>query len=137
MWQSKRVIRKQKKRNKIIIPIFSLFIFIILVLFFFSFKFLYFNGGKFLNPVAKGSFSQETNLSQYLKAKGIDVLKVSTLYDSSYVVDLKDGEQIIFSDKKSLETQVSSLQLMLSRLKIEGKNFKILDFRYDNPVVSF
>jgi len=52
-------------------------------------------------------------------------------------VELRDGGELILSSKKDLENQLSSLQLILSRLTIEGKKLKKLDFRYDNPVVSF
>jgi hypothetical protein len=50
---------------------------------------------------------------------------------------LIDNGEVILSSKKDIGSQLSSLQLMLARLTIEGKKLKVLDFRFDNPVVSF
>ena len=57
--------------------------------------------------------------------------------DASLIVELENEGVVILSSKKDIRSQISSLQLILSRLTIEGKKLKILDFRYDNPVVSF
>lgn len=57
--------------------------------------------------------------------------------DSSLSVELASGEKIIFSFRKPVKSQVSSLQLMLSRFTIEGKKVEQLDFRFDKPVVVF
>lgn len=56
---------------------------------------------------------------------------------SSILVILEDGNDVLFSAKKSLGEQVSSLQLILSRLTIEGKRFKSLDLRFEKPIVSY
>lgn len=55
----------------------------------------------------------------------------------SYIVTLESGEEILFSAKNKLEAQVSSLQLILSRLTIEDRKFSRLDFRFDKPVIVF
>jgi hypothetical protein len=52
-----------------------------------------------------------------------------------YVVTLSTGQQVLFSDSKDLHSQVSSLQLIYSRLTIEGKGFSRLDLRFDKPVL--
>lgn len=57
--------------------------------------------------------------------------------DSSYLILLSGGEEILFSQKKKIDEQVASLQLVLSRLTIEGKRFRRLDFRFDKPVITF
>ncbi len=54
-----------------------------------------------------------------------------------YSVELVDNGTVIFSQNKDIEKQISSLQLILSRLTIEGKRFKSLDFRFDKPVLVF
>ena len=72
-----------------------------------------------------------------LSDSNIDIARSVIGQEESIEVELKDGGKVIFSSKKDLKKQITSLQLVLSRLTIEGKKLKILDFRYDNPVVSF
>lgn len=55
---------------------------------------------------------------------------------SSIRIILPKGEVVIFAKSKSLREQTSSLQLILSRLTIEGKRFTKIDFRFDRPVIS-
>ncbi len=75
-------------------------------------------------------------LEKLLKEKSISYALVSPYDESSYLIHLSSGEEILFSSNKSLETQVSSLQLIISRLTIEGKRIIRLDFRFDKPVVT-
>jgi hypothetical protein len=56
-------------------------------------------------------------------------------FDNGYIVTLQTGEKVIFSKKKPLNSQISSLQLISSRLTIEGKHFVQLDLRFDRPVL--
>ncbi|MFH1833074.1 MAG: hypothetical protein ABH816_02795 [Candidatus Levyibacteriota bacterium] len=76
------------------------------------------------------------NLEQILAKNNIkfDLIKLAS--QSSVLVILLSGEEIIFSKVKPLEAQVSSLQFILSRLTIEGKRFSRLDFRFEKPVIS-
>lgn len=91
----------------------------------------------FISPVGKVGKSQVASLESALDKKNISFASVNINSDGSFAVELKGGGEIILSAKKDLDTQLSSLQLILSRLTIEGKKLKKLDFRYDNPVVSF
>lgn len=96
----------------------------------------------YLSPLSK---LQEKNLSQAdtenidlltdgLKQQKIDVASVKQ-QDVSYVVTLKDGATIIFSAQKNINSQISSLQVILSRLTMEGRLFRQLDLRFDKPVI--
>lgn len=58
----------------------------------------------------------------------------------------KEGEEIVasiagilvfFNLKEDLTTQVVSLQLILSRAKIEGRAPRLIDLRFSKPVVSY
>lgn len=60
-----------------------------------------------------------------------------TASNSSYIVKLSKGEEVIFSPDKSVKTQVASLQLIQKRLTIEGKRFLKLDLRFTNPIIVF
>lgn len=59
-----------------------------------------------------------------------------TPQDGSILITLSNSAQIILSTQKSITQQLSSLQLTINQLTIEGKQFKKLDFRFDKIVVS-
>lgn len=50
---------------------------------------------------------------------------------------LKNDTQASFSLKKDLKDQLDSLQLIYTRTKIEGKQPKRIDLRFDKPVVVY
>ena len=90
-----------------------------------------------LNPLSNKKDVFQNQAEDLLEKTGINFSSVKIASDSSYLVTLQDGSQVILNQNKNLQNQISSLQLILSRLTIEGKRFKSLDFRYDKPVVSF
>jgi len=92
---------------------------------------------KFISPVAKETISKITFLEKLLDQDGILITNINTEADGSLRLHLKDGGEVILSSKKDLRSQISSLQLILSRLTIEGKKLKVLDFRFNRPVISF
>lgn len=62
--------------------------------------------------------------------------KMVTKYEEhSYEILLQNGEVVLLSGKKQIEQQISSLQVIVSRLTMEGKQFKKLDLRFDKPVI--
>ncbi|OGH16234.1 MAG: hypothetical protein A3C22_03010 [Candidatus Levybacteria bacterium RIFCSPHIGHO2_02_FULL_37_10] len=138
-----------RKKNKFLLYAPFVLIFLFFLLFFYAVR-LYlpsiFNKSAFVSPIAfsikekigvlsGGSSNKE--LENLLSQKNIAFSSISVLSDSSYLVKLSTGEEIIFSGTKAMPPQVSSLQLILSRLTIEGKRFVRLDFRFDKPVVTF
>lgn len=90
-----------------------------------------------VSPLPKGFKSQNFDIKGLLEKEKINVLKVEVATDSSYMVSLGDGGIVVISPGKDISFQVRSLQIILSRLTIEGKRFKTLDFRFDKPVVAF
>jgi len=48
---------------------------------------------------------------------------------------LEDEVLILFNGEKDVGVQLDSLQLILSRAKIEGKTIKKIDLRFDKPVI--
>lgn len=138
-------IKRQRRQYKYFI-IFFLFIGFLAFIFYFFYQILLKNKS-LISPVPislsingrKILFSNipDSNLANLLRKSGINYSLISSSSDLSYLVKLETGEEIIFSSKKDLNSQVSSLQLVLSRLKIEGKSFKRLDLRFDQPVVVF
>lgn len=94
-------------------------------------------GNPFISPIAKNFKSQNADVKSLLEKEKINISSFSIATDSSYMVQLEDGGAVILAPDKDLLIQVRSLQIILSRLTIEGKRFKTLDFRFDKPVVSF
>jgi cell division septal protein FtsQ len=95
---------------------------------------------KYISPIAAGKSSQiseVTLLEDALKNQNILYTSVARGQEDSLLILLKDNGEVILSSKKDLRSQVTSLQLMLSRLTIEGKKLKVLDLRYNHPVISF
>ena len=70
-----------------------------------------------------------------LKKISYEEIKVST--EGAYMIKLTTGEDVFLSTKKDLSQQLSSLQVIYSRLTMEGRSLRKLDLRYDKPVVVF
>jgi hypothetical protein len=138
MFQRKRQLKKDKKENRIKF-VFKALVTLLILLFVIEFAYLHFSFGKitYLSPIAQNKNSQNSLLENKLQKANISFIALSSNPDGSSTIMLKDGGEIILSSKKDIGSQISSLQLILSKLTIEGKRLKILDFRFDNPVVSF
>ncbi|MCL5432967.1 MAG: hypothetical protein M1524_02520 [Patescibacteria group bacterium] len=121
---------------------FLLFISVVLVFAYWKF---YLDKNRLVSPVP-GSFAvknasrvvvknQEEELKEMLNKYKIEFLRLSVSTGSAYLVDLGDGSKAIISQKKPMVSQVSSLQLILSRFTIEGKRLSLVDFRFDKPLI--
>jgi cell division septal protein FtsQ len=53
------------------------------------------------------------------------------------VFNLNDNKKIIFSIKKEKELQDNQLELIIRQFKIEGKEYKKIDLRFNKPVIGF
>ena len=80
--------------------------------------------------------ARSEDIESMLKKNNIPFVNISSFSNEAFIVKLTQGEEVIFSLRKSLDLQISSLQLILSRLTIEGKRFSRLDLRFDKPVVT-
>lgn len=138
MFRRKRQLKKEKLKNRALVLLFSLIGFLILILFA-EYLYLHFSFEKtyFISPIAKTQYSKTIALENLLKIEDVSFSSVYSSQDTSFIVNLKNGGRVILSSKKDIKKQISSLQLILSRLTIEGKKLKVLDFRFDNPVVTF
>ena len=90
-----------------------------------------------LNPLSRDQTSAGIKITEMLKKKNIPYKRVATSKDLTYKIILSKDSEVIIDPKKDIELQLSSLQLILKRLKIEGKTFRRLDFRYQKPIISF
>lgn len=136
MFRQRRLLKKEKLNVKIKLIFVACAVLLIAVI---GFEFLYFNFANVsvISPLAKNKLSKLNNLENQLSKAKILFTSVSASADGSFAIQLQDGGEVILSSKKDIGSQLSSLQLILSSLTIEGKRLKILDFRFDNPVVSF
>lgn len=135
-------ITKRKLKNNFFaqIKIFiSVFLGVVLVFLIIYFSFLLFfpKKNQFVSPLWQNGGFKNNQIEQLLDKENIPFLSVEKKPDSFYEITLKDGGKVLLSQNKNVQNQISSLQLILSRLTIEGKRFKNLDFRYDKPVIEF
>ncbi len=63
------------------------------------------------------------------------LIEISSLREAK--IRLKDSVLVLFNLTKEIENQLDSLQLILSRSKIEGKQIKKIDLRFDKPVIGY
>jgi len=91
------------------------------------------------NPIINSntSIQQSSDLQKIFDTYHLSFSNVSIGTDSAMHVALSDGREIIFSKNKQLDSQLASLQLIMNRLTIEGKHFIRIDFRFDDPVITF
>ncbi len=74
---------------------------------------------------------------QALDKNSIEYTSVQPAQNNNTLVTLPSNQEIILSNQKDIEQQIASLQLIERQLTIEGKRFHRIDFRYDNPVITF
>jgi len=92
----------------------------------------------YISPLSKRVLSGQdstTAIEEGLKKYKIPFNRVTSASQSAYIIFLASGEEVTVTSKKSLDIQLSSLQLILSRLTIEGKRVFGLDLRFDKPIM--
>lgn len=143
MLLSKRINRKRGKKKIFFILILVLFLCICFAV---TVYFLYGRNKKlFVSPLPLTHLSvvellkdnDTGQLERALAKKGIGFESITISSDSAYIVQLKTGEEVLMSKTRSLDEQISSLQVILPRLTMEGKRFTRLDLRFDKPVIVF
>ena len=78
--------------------------------------------------------ANQSHIEKLLKEKHIRYQSIEP-DDETYMLMLQDDQQVVFSAKKDITVQISSLQFILSRLTMEGKEFSRLDLRFEKPVI--
>lgn len=93
--------------------------------------------GPILNPLSKNQISSTQIIEKKIKESGIMYESFTTGEDLTYILTLSSKSEVIIDSNKDIDEQISSLQLILKQLKIEGKALKRLDFRYQKPIITF
>lgn len=94
------------------------------------------NTSFFVNPLSKERFAKNQSLEDILKKEKIEYSELKKFTDY-YSVTIKDQGVVYISANKDFLKQVSSLQVIINRLTIEGKRFKKVDFRFDKPYITY
>lgn len=135
--QSLRPLDLKKLKRQFYRKIPTLFLSLLLILTlvllgsFFLNKF-FLNRTFFVSPLARVDSLENTSIEDLLNKNNIQFIKVDR-----NIVYLKDQGEVFLNLDKNLALQISSLQLILSRLTIEGKKFKKLDLRFEKPIIEF
>lgn len=81
----------------------------------------------------------QREVSRYMLEKALHekriIFETIEPISGGFSVKTHDGSEIVFSSKKDVALQISSLQFILSRLTMESKLFSRLDLRFDKPVI--
>ena len=127
--------RGRKSFKKKLTGYILLLIILGLIIFFINLVFLSRNP-LFISPMGESNIDSY-KVEKILKDNNILVSRVLVLSDSSYLIIIPNNGQVRFSSQKDINSQISSLQRILRELTIEGKPFKNMDFRFDEPIISF
>lgn len=129
--------RQKKEQSRKKLGLILLFVGLVLISASLSFSAFLEKPDKPISPLSKDQSSVNSKIEKALRDKKIPYISVTTLKDLNYQILLDNKTEVIINSNKDIIEQMSSLQLILTQLKIEGKSFKRLDFRYQKPVISF
>lgn len=90
----------------------------------------------FISPMGEGNIDSY-KVEKILKDNNILFSQILVLSDSSYLISIPNNGQVRLSSGKDIGKQTASLQRILRELTIEGKSFKNIDFRFEEPIISF
>lgn len=90
-----------------------------------------------ISPLGKSNNTDTGKVEKALKDNDILFSQVVVLSDSSYQVSIPNNGQVKLSSQKDIGKQITSLQRILKHLTIEGKPFKNIDFRFEEPIISY
>ncbi len=129
-------VQKKKMRSWFLFVVLCLGIFVVLLSKYYSFwsawEFPRISG-RITTPLPEKSWRD--SLEEKLKEKGLAVESME--FRHSELVASVSGTTAIFNLKGEINEQILSLQLILSRTKIEGKVPKLIDLRFNKPVISY
>lgn len=89
----------------------------------------------FVSPIGENNIDIK-KIEKILKDNDISFSQASSA-DSYYEIIIPNNGQVKISLKKNIDQQIASLQRILRELTIEGKPFKSIDFRFEEPIISF
>lgn len=95
----------------------------------------------FLKAVATGGSvnAEDTKqtIERELKKREIAYVSIDTTNSERYSIFLAEKREVLLAPQKDIASQIASLQVILIRLTMEGKQFSKLDLRFEKPVMVF
>lgn len=85
---------------------------------------------------SKGTGEDIDTVKAFCAHQDISCSSINQTSDSIVITE-SNGSQIFLATNKDILRQLSSLQLTLNQLTIEGKQFKTLNFRFEKITISF
>ncbi len=107
---------------------------ILMLLVFGVWKYGYLLNNSLARPI--GSEDNITRLTTMLAQANLPVVSLENVSSDSTVASLSGGLKVQFSLTKDLSSQVATLQVILSRFRIEGRKVNRIDLRFNNAVVK-
>lgn len=144
MWPRKRLLKKEKKqRFKKLYLISIIFSGIMGVSMMVIGVLLILNEPLFTSPIpmlqswkeSRENESVEVEIEKGLKGKSIQFTEITRESSTRYRIVLEDNGEVFIDPRKGVAEQLSSLQVILSSLTMEGKRFKRLDLTFDRPII--
>lgn len=144
MWSRKRLLKKEKKHRLRKVSLISIILSgVIGVAMMITGIILIVNEPIFTSPLplfqswrdAQKKEDTVKEIEKQLKSKSIVYESVTRETSNRYKIILEGNGEVFISPEKGVTEQLSSLQVILSRLTMEGKKFKRLDLTYDRPVI--
>lgn len=89
-----------------------------------------------VNPVIGNNEIERLKINKLLLNAGIPFSAIN-LAQNYFDIELKDSNKVYISSKKDISIQISSLTAILKQLTINGKGFKLIDFRFDKPIIVY
>ncbi|MBI2613640.1 MAG: hypothetical protein HYW62_02615 [Candidatus Levybacteria bacterium] len=105
-------------------------------LFFLANLFFQTKSSSFISPLGTSNVDK-SKVEKILKDNNIAFSGIVVLEDASYGISIPNNGQVRLSSQKNINKQVASLQRILRELTIEGKPFKNIDFRFEEPIISY
>jgi hypothetical protein len=126
--------RKQRKfKKKLFLVTISLLFFAFLTTIYFVQAYL--NEDKLISPVGEAHVTV-IEIKKSLDKNKVNYSSIKKSSDLIYKIQLQNSKAIVTLEK-DIDEQISSLQRILRAYTIEGKEFKSIDFRFSEPVISF
>lgn len=118
-----KIIAKSKKENEKITKIN----------FYQKLNYQSYNQGEIISfkEILDGLYFLQSLIDMNIKADSLDINGINM------IVFKLENKKIIFSSEKDRELQVFQVKEIIRRFKIEGKNYKEIDLRFDKPVIRF
>lgn len=140
----KPIKRKLRRRTQAGIILFIVILIPPIVGFFIMLFYISYQRQQLIRPIPATTFGNNA-ISNTLEASDvireklakdhIPLKDIQEASDSAFLVTLEDDSLVVMTDKKNIDEQVSSLQVIYDRLTMEGKRFKRLDLRFDRPIL--